>query len=116
LQLQKQKERRISSKSSGGSSGGSSSGSSQITTPTAKTSSIKSQIDNNIKTEIETRGLSNTASTLAQLRADQIVKYSENNQLTDSQAAELIATYGLTQAEIEQAERRLNLIRGLGGQ
>lgn len=116
LALKQQKAYKTSSGGSSSGSSGSSTSGSQITTPAAKTSTIKSQIDNNIKTEIETRGLSNTASTLAQLRADQVVKYAENNQLTDAQAAELIATYGLTQAQIEQAERRLELIRGLGGQ
>jgi len=119
LALAKQKEARVASgKSSGSSSSGSGAKSANgtPTKPIVTTATLRSQIDKNVTTEIASRGLLDNATTMNQLRADQIIRYSENGQLTDKQAAELIATYGLTQSEIEQAERRLNLVRGLGGQ
>lgn len=83
--------------------------------PIVSTPNIRSQIDKNVTNMIETRDLDPKDNILRQLRADEIIKYSDNGQLTDKQAMELIATYGLTQSEIEQAERRRELISSLGG-
>lgn len=114
-QLQLDKIR--ASKSSGGGTSASSTTSTgeQITKPVVKTSTLKSQVDKNVNDTIEARELEPKESVVRQLRADEIIKYSNNNQITDAQAKELIATYGLTQADIEQAERRFDLIRGMGG-
>lgn len=118
LALAKQKEARVASgKSSGGSSSGSGAKNTDgtPTKPIVTTATLRSQIDKNVATEIASRGLLDNATTMNQLRADQIIRYSENGQLTDKQASELIATYGLTQSEVEQAERRLQLMGSLGG-
>lgn len=111
LELSKDRAR----KSSGVGSGSSQSGSDQIQESIVKTSTLKSQVDKNVTDMLESRMLEPTQSTVRQLRADEIIKYAENNQITDEQARELIATYGLTQADVEQAERRYNLTRSMGG-